>query len=95
MAGRIEDYALIGDCETAALVEGYFSCKSLGQLPVRGMPKPVEVFQVLGTGKVRSRLEASAARGVTRFVGRSAETAQLHQCLERVCCNSRSTAPHS
>ena len=84
LAARMEQMAMPGtilaaSCETAALVDGYFNCKSLGYLPVRGIPKPVEVFQVLGTGNVRSRLEASAARGVTRFVGRSAETAQLRR----------------
>ena len=34
-------------------------------------------------GPVRSRLQAAVARGLTRFVGRDAELAHLHQALAR------------
>ena len=39
-----------------------------------GMNEPVEVYEVTGAGAARSRLQAAAARGLTRFVGRDAET---------------------
>ena len=41
------------------------------------------MFEVVGAGTVRSRLQAAAARGLTRFVGRDAELEQLRQALER------------
>jgi tetratricopeptide (TPR) repeat protein len=43
----------------------------------------VEVFEVTGVGAARSRLQAAAARGLTRFVGRDAETEQLRKALEQ------------
>jgi AAA ATPase-like protein len=50
---------------------------------VKGLADPVEVFELLGAGAVRSRLHAAAARGFTRFVGRESEVDQLRQALER------------
>src|SRR5262249_55118849 len=44
---------------------------------------PVEVYEVVGAGPVRSRLHAAAARGLTRFVGREGELEQLRQALGR------------
>ena len=43
----------------------------------------MEVHEVTGAGLVRSRLHAAAARGLTRFVGRDAETEQLRKALEQ------------
>jgi hypothetical protein len=51
----------------------------LGPVPVKGLPAPVEVCELVGAGAVRSRLHAAAARGLTRFVGRDSEVDQLRQ----------------
>jgi hypothetical protein len=55
----------------------------LGPVPVKGLQEPVEVYELLRAGPVRSRLQAAVARGLTRFVGRDAELEQLHQALAR------------
>jgi predicted ATPase len=52
-------------------------------VPVKGLPEPVEVYELLRAGPVRSRLQASVARGLTKFVGRGPEMEQLHQALAR------------
>src|SRR5262249_27890593 len=52
------------------------------QFPVKGLPEPVEVFELIGASTVRQRLQVSAARGLTRFVGRQQELAALQQALE-------------
>ena len=57
---------------------------ALGPIPVKGLAEPVEVFELLGASTVRRRLQASAARGLTRFVGRQYELESLRQALERV-----------
>src|SRR5213076_1440430 len=44
---------------------------------------PVEVFELVGASTIRRRLQASAVRGLTRFVGRQQELAALQQVLER------------
>ena len=65
------------------LAEGYVQVKSLGPVNVKGLTEPVEVYEVTGVGAARSRLQAAAARGLTRFVGRDAETEQLRKALEQ------------
>ena len=57
--------------------------KPLGPVSVKGLTEPVEVYEVTGVGAARSRLQAAAARGLTRFVGRDGETEQLRKALEQ------------
>src|SRR5262249_59275859 len=52
-----------------------------GRAGIRGRGEPVEVYELVGAGPVRSRLQALAARGLTRFVGRDAELETLRQTL--------------
>ena len=54
---------------------------SLGPVPVKGLPAPVEVGELVGAGPARTRLKAFAARGLTPFVGRQAELTALHEAL--------------
>jgi class 3 adenylate cyclase/tetratricopeptide (TPR) repeat protein len=87
LAARLEQMAMPGSIliarETLNLAEGFVVVKSLGERPVKGLEAPTEVFEVVGAGSVRSRLQAAAARGLTRFVGRDAELEQIRQALER------------
>ncbi len=87
LASRLEQMAMPGSIlispETLKLAEGFVVVKSLGERPVKGLASPIEVFEVVGAGTVRSRLQAAAARGLTRFVGRSAELEQIYQALQR------------
>src|SRR5262249_12985354 len=57
--------------------------KSLGPTPVRGLRQPLEVFELVGAGPPRTRLQAFAARTLTRFVGRQAEVEAIRQTYER------------
>jgi class 3 adenylate cyclase/tetratricopeptide (TPR) repeat protein len=87
LAARMEQMATPGavltTAETLRLAEGYVETRSLGTLPVKGLDIPLEVFEVTGAGMVRSRLQASARRGLSRFVGRALELDQLHEALEQ------------
>jgi class 3 adenylate cyclase/tetratricopeptide (TPR) repeat protein len=69
---------------TAALVEGYFRLRDLGEAPVHGVEQPVRVFDLEGEGPMRTRLERQLARIGSRFVGREEEVARLHAALERL-----------
>jgi tetratricopeptide (TPR) repeat protein len=69
--------------ETLRLAEGFIQVQSLGPVPVKGLVAPVEVFELVGASGMRRRLQAAAARGLTRFVGRQAELTALQQALER------------
>ena len=85
LAARMEQLARPGSTlisrETLRLVEGYVEVKALGPVPVKGLPEPVEVFELVRTEQVHSRLAGRAARGLTPFVGREAEVDALHQAL--------------
>jgi class 3 adenylate cyclase/ribosomal protein L40E len=52
------------------LVEGYFLLKPLGPARIKGVSGPLNVYEVTGLGPLRTRLQRSASRGYTKFVGR-------------------------
>ena len=85
LAARMEQLALPGTIRlpaaTLRLVEGLVRVTTLGPMPIKGLPEPVEVFELLGATPVRRRLQAAVARGLTRFVGRDQELATLTQAL--------------
>jgi class 3 adenylate cyclase/predicted ATPase/ribosomal protein L40E len=87
LAARMEQIAMPGSvmmtADTLSLTEGFVQVKPLGPVNVKGLNEPVEVYEITGAGPVRSRLQAAAARGLTRFVGRTAEFETLCQALER------------
>jgi class 3 adenylate cyclase/tetratricopeptide (TPR) repeat protein len=89
LAARMEQLATPGTirltADTLRLAEGYVEVKLLGPVPVKGLGVPIEVYEAIGAGAVRSRLQAAAARGLTRFVGRDAEVEQLRKALEHAC----------
>ena len=68
---------------TLRLVEGLVQVTALGRFPVKGLSEPVEVFELIGASTVRRRLQASAARGLTRFVGRQTEIEALSYAQEQ------------
>jgi class 3 adenylate cyclase/tetratricopeptide (TPR) repeat protein len=70
--------------ETLRLAESFVQVQPLGLVPVQGLDGPVEVFNVVATGQVRTRFQAAALRGLSRFVGRDAEMEQLRSAVEAV-----------
>ena len=87
LAARMEQMALPGStlitAAVLALAEGFIEVKPLGPVPVKGLAAPVEVYEVVDVGPVRTRLQAAVARGLTRFVGRDPELDTLKQALAR------------
>jgi hypothetical protein len=68
---------------TLRLIEGLVRVHDVGPVPVKGMAEPVAVFELTGASAIRRRLQASIARGLTRFVGRETEMEALGQALEQ------------
>jgi len=87
LAARMEQLAEAGTVllapATLALADGFVKVRSLGPTAVKGLSAPVEVHELLGASDVRGRLQAAAARGLTRFVGRDTELERLHELLQR------------
>src|SRR5262249_43587392 len=86
LAARMQAVARSGSVvvsePTQHLVEGYFILKAIGPTRVKGLSEPVTVYEVTGLGPLRTRLQASVRRGLTRFVGRDIELAQMQRALE-------------
>ncbi len=68
---------------TAHLVEGYLELASLGCSPVKGARDPIEIFELVGVGSMRTRLDVARARGFSRLIGRTDELATLDAALEQ------------
>jgi class 3 adenylate cyclase len=87
LAARMEQMALPDSIflapGTLNLVEDYVVTKPLGGRPVKGLPHPIDIHELLGIGTVRSRLQASVARGLTTFMGRQPEFELIRQNLGR------------
>ena len=87
LAARLEQMALPGSILISAgslrLAEGYAEVKPLGSMSVKGLIEPVEVYEVTGAGAVRTRLQATVSRGLSRFVGRDEEIEQLRRALQK------------
>jgi class 3 adenylate cyclase len=87
LAARMEQIAKPGSAlitgATLNLAEGYVQVRPLGAVPVKGLEAPTPIYELTGTIPARSRLQAGASRGLTRFVGRDRELEQLVQAFER------------
>jgi class 3 adenylate cyclase/predicted ATPase len=85
LAARMEQLAAPGSilvtAYTQKLTDGYFAFKALGQAQIKGVEEPLEVYEVLGAGPLRTRLQVASRRGLTRFVGRQGEMAQMLHAL--------------
>jgi class 3 adenylate cyclase/predicted ATPase len=86
LAARMEQLAAPGSIlvteQTHKLTVGYFEFKALGKTQVKGVEEPLNVYEALGAGPLRTRLQVSAQRGLTRFVGRLSEIEQMRRALE-------------
>jgi class 3 adenylate cyclase/tetratricopeptide (TPR) repeat protein len=85
LAARMEQLAspssiLITE-HTHKLTAGYFAFRALGRTQIKGVEKPLSVYEVVGAGPLRTRLQVAAQRGLTRFVGRHGEIEQLRRAL--------------
>src|SRR5215475_739341 len=86
VAARMQALAPIGSIaateQVRKLCEGYFLFKSLGPTKVKGVSEPINVYEVTGLGPLRTRLQRSAIRGYTKFVGREREMEALTHAAE-------------
>ena len=85
LAARMEQMAnpgsVLATVDTFRLAEGFVGVRPLGPVAVKGLSNLVEVYEMTGAGPARNRLQASAPRGLTRFVGRDDELEQLRRAL--------------
>src|SRR5262245_381279 len=87
LAARMQQLAVPGTVwlteHTARLVEGFFTVRDRGTATIKGVRVPVSIYELEGIGPLRTRLDASGARGFSRLVGREAELDWLEAILAR------------
>jgi class 3 adenylate cyclase len=85
LGARMEQIAAPGKAylteDTAKLVEGMFALDKVGRVPVKGVKELVGVYELVGVGQLRTKLEVSQARGFSRFVGREEEMVVLQSAF--------------
>jgi len=62
----------------------FFEFESLGEIQVKGKKEPIEAYRLIRPTEVETRIAASAAKGLTRFVGRTREIEALKEAYEKV-----------
>ena len=86
LAARMQSVAPAGGIviseDTRRLVEGYFELRDLGPTEVKGISEPINVYEVIGAGPLRGHFELATRRGLTKFVGREREVAEMKRALE-------------
>jgi len=87
VAARVQSLAetdsIVISQATYRLVHGYFECRSQGAHTLKGISRPVEIFQVISESSARTRLDVAAATGFTPMVGRENELQSLISLWEQ------------
>jgi len=88
LGSRMESMARPGNIlvsgNTHRLVRDFFEFESLGRIEVKGKKEPQEAFELIKTGEVATRIGASVAKGLTRFVGRKNSMPALLNAFDKV-----------
>ncbi|MBT4267458.1 MAG: AAA family ATPase [Deltaproteobacteria bacterium] len=88
LAARMENLATPGSVLVSAnshrLAADFFEFKSKGKLEIKGKTEKQEIFELIKAGEVETRIGASVAKGLTRFVGRKEPLAVLNAAYEKV-----------
>ncbi len=62
----------------------FFEFDPIGEIHVKGKEEPVEAYRLIKPTEVETRIAASAAKGLTRFVGRTHEIDTLKAAFDKV-----------
>ena len=77
MAARLQTLAEPGQVviaqSTRRLTSGLFEYRDLGRLVLKGLPDPIQAWQVLAASAVQSRFEAQHETSLASLVGREEE----------------------
>ena len=88
LASRMQSLAqpgsILASSDTYRLARDFFSFESFGEIPIKGKEEPQLAYQLLASSEVATRLAASAAKGLTRFIGRTRELQSLQEAYVKV-----------
>ncbi len=87
LAARMESLArpgtILASVNTHRLTRDFFEFESMGGLEVKGKEELQKAFRLIGAGEVATRIGASAAKGLTRFVGRKRSMAAVTEAYDK------------
>ena len=83
MQALAEPNAILISERTFQLTSGAFEFADLGEQPIKGLARLLQVWRVLGYGALPSRFDASTKNGLTPMVNREQESGLLTACWER------------
>jgi class 3 adenylate cyclase len=88
LASRMETMARPGTVlvsgHTQKLARNFFQFEPLGKVSVKGKEELQEAYELIRPSEVKTRIEAAAAKGLTKFVGRKNSMAALMEAYEKV-----------
>ncbi|MDM0068973.1 AAA family ATPase [Variovorax sp. J31P207] len=89
VARRLQELAppdcLYVSATTHSLVERQFEAEALGQIDLKGLPRPVEVFRVIGQRGPASTIEQFDGRALVPLISRDEELSLLEQRWASAC----------
>jgi len=92
LAARMENSANPGTIllseNTQKLVRDFFELESIGEIRIKGKKELQKAFQLIKAGAVETRIGASVAKGLTRFVGRKNSMNTLIGAFEKIISGS-------
>ena len=87
LASRLQQLASPGSIlvstHTHRLARDFFEFASQGKVAIKGKEKPQEAYELIRPSEVETRIEAAAAKGLTRFVGRRKEMEALREAFDK------------
>ena len=87
LAARMESMAMPGSIMvskiTYKIAKDFFEFTSLGEVAIKGKEEPQETFELIKAGEVDTRIGASVAKGLTKFVGRKNSMAALMEVWDK------------
>jgi predicted ATPase len=83
IAARLQGLAapdtVVISATTQQLVQGLFTCQTLGTPTLKGLDQPLAIYHVHGVSAAQSRFEVAVTSGLTPLVGRAEEVGLLQR----------------
>jgi len=84
MQSMAETETILVSKNTYWLAKDFFDFHSIGKIEVKGKEQPQEAYEIIKAGKIETRISASMAKGLTKFVGRKNSMAALKEPWDKV-----------
>jgi hypothetical protein len=84
MESKAEPGSILVSEATFKLANDFFHFHPLGKIKVKGKKQPQQAYMLIKESEVETRIKASVARGLTKFVGRKNSIPALKEPYERV-----------